>query len=52
MLNEQGTFKFTSVHCVHNIQNYHVPCIMCKRDVKLHGLIYIINKQELCLKLG
>ena len=43
LLSEQGMFNFTSLHCVHNIQNYHVPCIMCKRDVKLHGLI-LYNK--------
>ena len=34
-LSEQGAFKFTSLHCVHNIQNYHVPCIMCKQEA--HG---------------
>ena len=39
-------FKFTSLHSVDNIQNYHVPYIMCKKkkkDVKSHGLI-LYNK--------
>ena len=30
-LSEQRAFKSTSPHCVDNIQNYHVPYIMCKK---------------------